>query len=68
MSAPIFSAAPVTLEQELHRINTTLVPQHQFLEALTQLMLLAKEHVADAQLWLLIGHVYTRMAHWTDAI
>jgi protein O-GlcNAc transferase len=68
MSAPIFSAAPVTLEQELHRINTTLVPQHQFLEALTQLMLLAKEHVADAQLWLLIGHVYTRMAYWTDAI
>ena len=68
MSVPIFSAAPVTLEQELHRINTTLVPQHQFLEALTQLMLLAKEHVADAQLWLLIGHVYTRMAHWTDAI
>lgn len=68
MSDPIFSAAPVTLEQELHRINTTLVPQHQFLEALTQLMLLAKEHVADAQLWLLIGHVYTRMAHWTDAI
>ncbi len=68
MSAPIFSAAPVTLEQELHRINTTLVPQHQFLEALTQLMLLAKEHVADPQLWLLIGHVYTRMAHWTDAI
>ncbi|MEG0786981.1 MAG: glycosyltransferase [Comamonas sp.] len=68
MSDPIFSAAPVTLEQELHRINTTLVPQHQFLEALTQLMLLAKEHVTDAQLWLLIGHVYTRMAHWTDAI
>lgn len=68
MSDPIFSAASVTLEQELHRINTTLVPQHQFLEALTQLMLLAKEHVADPQLWLLIGHVYTRMAHWTDAI
>ncbi len=68
MSEPILSAAPVTLEQELHRINTTLVPQHQFLEALTQLMLLAKEHVADAQLWMLIGHVYTRMAYWTDAV
>lgn len=68
MSEPILSAAPVTLEQELHRINTTLVPQHQFLEALTQLMLLAKDHVADAQLWMLIGHIYTRMAHWTDAV
>lgn len=59
---------PGTLEYELHRINTTLVPNHQFLEALTELMLLTKEHVADAQLWMLIGHIYTRMANWTDAI
>lgn len=68
MSDPILSIAPASLEQELHRINTTLVPNHQFLEALTELMLLAKEHVTDAQLWMLIGHVYTRMAHWTDAV
>lgn len=59
---------PGTLEYELHRINTTLVPNHQFLEALTELMLLTKEHVADAQLWMLIGHIYTRMANWMDAV
>lgn len=68
MSESILSAAPVTLEQELHRINTTLVSQHEFLEALTQLMLLAKEHVNNAQLWLLIGLVFTRIANWSSAV
>lgn len=68
MSEPILSAAPVTLEQELHRINTTLVSQHQFVEALTQLMLLAKDHVNNAQLWLLIGLVFTRIANWSSAV
>jgi predicted O-linked N-acetylglucosamine transferase (SPINDLY family) len=68
MSDPNLPIAPASLELELHRINTTLVPNHQFLEALTELMLLAKHHADDAQLWLLVGHVYTRMAHWTDAV
>ncbi|MDH1674378.1 glycosyltransferase [Comamonas aquatica] len=68
MSESISSVAPASLAQELHRINTTLIPNNQFLEALTQLMLLAKDHVTDAQLWLLIGLVYTRIANWSNAV
>jgi hypothetical protein len=67
MSETISSVAPaalVSVEQELHRINTTLVAGGQFLEALRQLMLLAVEHAGNAQLWLLVGLVYTRIAHW----
>lgn len=71
MSETISSVAPaalVSVEQELHRINTTLVARGQFLEALRQLMLLAVEHAGNAQLWLLVGLVYTRIAHWKPAI
>lgn len=71
MSEPILSVAPKALapvEQELHRINTSLVAGGQFLEALRQLMLLAVEHAGNAQLWLLVGLVYSRIAHWKPAI
>lgn len=71
MSETISSVAPKALapvEQELHRINTSLVAGGQFLEALRQLMLLAVEHAGNAQLWLLVGLVYTRIAHWKPAI
>lgn len=71
MSETILSVAPKALapvEQELHRINTSLVAGGQFLEALRQLMLLAVEHAGNAQLWLLVGLVYTRIAHWKPAI
>lgn len=71
MSETILSVAPKALapvEQELHRINTSLVAGGQFLEALRQLMLLAVEHAGNAQLWLLVGLVYTRISHWKPAI
>lgn len=68
MSELIPSAGSASLAQELNRINTTLIPKHQFLEALRQLMLLTKDHLTDAQLWLLIGVVYTRIANWSNAV
>jgi len=64
----VATASLVSVEQELHRINTTLVAGGQFFEALRQLMLLAVEHAGNAQLWLLVGLVYTRIAHWKPAI
>lgn len=71
MSETILSVAPAAMapvEQELDRINTTLVAGGKFFEALRQLMLLAVEHAGNAQLWLLVGLVYTRIAHWKPAI
>lgn len=56
-----------SVEQRLREIDAQLVQQHKFLEALTQLMLLAQQHITDSQIWLLIGFVYTRMAHWKAA-
>lgn len=57
-----------SVEKQLREIDAQLVQQHKFLEALTQLMLLAQQHISDPQIWLLIGFVYTRMAHWKPAI
>lgn len=58
-----------TLEQALHRISTTLVAKNQFVPALTELMQLATQGYMDnPQVWLHIGHIYTRMASWSDAI
>lgn len=59
---------PISIEQQLVDIDVQLVQQHKFLEALTQLMVLAHQHICEPRIWLLIGFVYTRMAHWKHAI
>ncbi len=57
-----------TIENRLQQINTELVVQGKFLEALQQLMMLGVDHFNNSQLWLLVGHVYTRIANWSDAL
>lgn len=57
-----------TIENRLQQINTELVAQGKFLEALQQLMMLGVDHFNNSQLWLLVGHVYTRIANWSDAL
>lgn len=52
----------------LVEIEQTLIRQNKFVEALAALMQLATENLQDAQVWLLVGLVYTRMAHWQNAI
>lgn len=65
----VAAATPApTLSNSLHDINVRLIGQNKFVPALTELMVLAKDHVTSAKLWLLIGVVYTRMANWSDAI
>lgn len=63
-----FEPTVPSLSEALHDINVRLIGQNKFLPALTELMLLAKDHVTSARLWLLIGVVYARMSHWSDAI
>lgn len=57
---------PATL-QELEQINQQ-IQANQFVPALTALMQLVALDMRNAQLWLLIGLAYTRMAHWRPAI
>ncbi|MFC4622256.1 tetratricopeptide repeat protein [Comamonas nitrativorans] len=59
---------PGSVEEKLHEISTGLVAKGKFVEALRQLMVLAADHVTNAQLWMLIGHVYARIANWSDAL
>lgn len=59
---------PGSVEEKLHEISTGLVAKGQFVEALRQLMVLAADNVTNAQLWMLIGHVYARIANWSDAL
>lgn len=54
--------------KRLVEIEQTLIRQNKFVEALAGLMQLATENLQDAQVWLLVGLVYTRMAHWQNAI
>lgn len=54
--------------QKLVDIEQHLIRQNKFVEALTALMQLASENLENAQVWLLIGLVYTRMANWQPAI
>lgn len=54
--------------KRLVEIEQTLIRQNKFVEALAALMQLATENLQDAQVWLLVGLVYTRMAHWQNAI
>lgn len=60
--------AKVSLEQALRDIDVNYQQKNHFVEALTQLMVLAKDHVTSHKLWLHIGHIYTRMANWSDAM
>jgi predicted O-linked N-acetylglucosamine transferase (SPINDLY family) len=65
----VAAATPApSLSNALHDINVRLIAQNKFVPALTELMILAKDHVTSAKLWLLIGVVYTRMSNWSDAI
>lgn len=66
--AAVASEPVPMLSHALHDINVRLIGQNKFLPALTELMCLAKDHVTSANLWVLIGVVYARMSHWTDAI
>lgn len=59
---------PGSVEEKLHEISTGLVAKGQFVEALRQLMVLATDNVTNAQLWMLIGHVYARIANWSSAL
>lgn len=59
---------PGSVEEKLHEISTGLVAKGKFVEALRQLMVLAADNVTNAQLWMLIGHVYARIANWSDAL
>ena len=59
---------PGSVEEKLHEISTGLVAKGQFVEALRQLMVLAADNVTNAQLWMLIGNVYARIANWSDAL
>lgn len=59
---------PGSVEEKLHEISTELVAKGKFVEALRQLMVLAADHVTNAQLWMLIGHIYARIANWSDAL
>ena len=59
---------PGSVEEKLHEISTGLVAKGQFVEALRQLMVLAADNVTNAQLWMLIGHVYARIANWSSAL
>lgn len=59
---------PGSVEEKLHEISTGLVAKGQFVEALRQLMVLAADNVTNAQLWMLIGHVYARIANWSNAL
>lgn len=54
--------------KRLVEIEQTLIRQNKFVEALAALMHLATENLQDAQVWLLVGLVYTRIAHWNNAI
>ncbi|WP_312587320.1 O-linked N-acetylglucosamine transferase, SPINDLY family protein [Comamonas terrigena] len=60
--------AKVSVEQALRDIDVNYQQKNHFLEALTQLMVLAKDHVTNAKVWFHIGHVYTRMANWSGAM
>lgn len=62
------SPQPGSVEEKLHEISTGLVAKGQFVEALRQLMVLAADNVTNAQLWMLIGNVYARIANWSDAL
>lgn len=52
---------------KLERINK-LISANQFLPALTALMQLVAKDMNNAQLWLHVGLIYTRMADWRSAI
>lgn len=60
--------AKVSVEHALRDIDVNYQQKNHFLEALTQLMVLAKDHVTNAKVWFHIGHVYTRMANWSGAM
>ena len=54
--------------QKLLEIESQLIRKNKFVLALTELMQVAQDNLHDAQVWMLIGLVYTRMAHWQPAI
>lgn len=54
--------------KQLADIDHRLIRSNKFIDALTELMCLARDNLHDAQVWLVIGLVYTRMAHWQNAI
>lgn len=54
--------------KQLLDIEQRLISKNKFVDALAELMYLAKDHLSNAQIWLVIGLVYTRMAHWQHAI
>lgn len=60
--------AKVSVEQALLAIDVNFQQKNLFGEALAQLMLLAKDHVTNAKIWLQVGHVYARMANWSAAM
>lgn len=49
-------------------IEQNLIRKNRFVEALAVLMQIANQNLKDAQVWLFVGLVYTRMAHWKNAI
>ena len=67
VSAAKHSSSP-EVALRLVDIEKRLIRKNMFVEALGELMQVASENLEDAQVWLLVGLVYTRMAHWQNAI
>ncbi|MBS7349884.1 MAG: glycosyltransferase [Comamonas sp.] len=62
------SSSSPEVAQKLIDIEQQLIRSNRFVDALTALMQIASDNLKDAQVWLLVGLVYTRMAHWQHAI
>jgi tetratricopeptide (TPR) repeat protein len=60
--------AKVSVEQALLAIDVNFQQKNLFGEALAQLMLLAKDDVTNAKIWLHVGNAYARMANWSAAM
>ena len=54
--------------QKLLEIERQLIRKNQFVPALQALTQLLPDNLGDAQVWMLVGLVYTRIAHWQHAI
>lgn len=60
--------AKASVEQRLLTIDVNFQQKNLFGDALAQLMLLAKDHVTNAKIWLHVGNTYARMANWSAAM
>ena len=58
----------VSVDQALLAIDVNFQQKNLFGAALEQLLLLAKDHVTNAKIWLHVGHTYARMANWSEAM